>query len=841
MASLPPLLAMPTPALTTGAFWTVMSRPGSSLPDAACSTWVADWLPTPVASPVSTSAVPFDSLEAVQLLLATRPTAAWPQPATLLEVLPVAVLPPLLATPTPALTTGAFWTVMSSAEAVPAAAKVRATPPPTVQRASLAARQPKGVFSDIRCFSLGSLDGVARRRHGPNKTLQVFRRKLEHVLVSCYGRRTSRPALQEADPHGVRRLRPAVRAPSSSGRPTRNAEHKRIMRNVEIAKAADQNAFKYVWCPQHHFLDEYSPHARARGVPRPLLGHHRAGPPRLGDLQHHARRSTSRCASPRTSPSSTTSPTTASSSAPAGAARPPRCYGFDIADINETKAMWREAIAEIPKMWKDGHVLLRGQVLPGARARGVPQAPRPRPPRHVGGRRLAPAPSARPAELGLGAFCFTTGAPEPAHASSSRATRTRSASATPVGDYVNDNIMGVTNMLCMEDRKKAFEVAVQHGHELLHVARVPLARQHPEARRAARSGRTRSPSPRPRQVEQMAAEGFVVVGDPDDCARGVQRGSTWASTSSPSAPPPTRCPPRSSCSRWSCSAARSSRSSTRTRCTPPPATASGRVAASSGRMALPELHALAAEVSNWGRWGDDDELGTLNLIDDAAVAARRRGGAHRRCASRWPSASTPTARSWATSPGASTRCTRWSRSTQPTRATPPTPASATTPITIGLQAVHPLGRPRPRELRRAALQRLPGRRPSRPTAARRAAGIHKVTSVVSRAILLDVARAKGVDELDAAATRSPRPTSRRRWSWPACGPSRATSCSSAPGRCAYLKARDRAELHARRPARASPSARSAGCAATTSPPWPSTRSPWRCTRARTRPCCSRCT
>ncbi|MGK2949274.1 MAG: cyclase family protein [Acidimicrobiales bacterium] len=38
-------------------------------------------------------------------------------------------------------------------------------------------------------------------------------------------------------------------------------------------------------------------------------------------------------------------------------------------------------------------------------------------------------------------------------------------------------------------------------------------------------------------------------------------------------------------------------------------------------MALPpELQQLAAEVSNWGRWGDDDELGTLNLIDDAAVA-----------------------------------------------------------------------------------------------------------------------------------------------------------------------------------------------------------------------------
>jgi kynurenine formamidase len=35
-----------------------------------------------------------------------------------------------------------------------------------------------------------------------------------------------------------------------------------------------------------------------------------------------------------------------------------------------------------------------------------------------------------------------------------------------------------------------------------------------------------------------------------------------------------------------------------------------------------ELAELAAKVSNWGRWGDDDERGTLNLIDEAAT---RRG------------------------------------------------------------------------------------------------------------------------------------------------------------------------------------------------------------------------
>ena len=39
---------------------------------------------------------------------------------------------------------------------------------------------------------------------------------------------------------------------------------------------------------------------------------------------------------------------------------------------------------------------------------------------------------------------------------------------------------------------------------------------------------------------------------------------------------------------------------------------------------LDRVRAIAPEVSNWGRWGDDDERGTINLIDHAAV---RRGAA----------------------------------------------------------------------------------------------------------------------------------------------------------------------------------------------------------------------
>src|SRR3954471_11612678 len=104
-------------------------------------------------------------------------------------------------------------------------------------------------------------------------------------------------------------------------------------------------------------------------------------------------------------------------------------------------------------------------------------------------------------------------------------------------------------------------------------------------------------------------------------ARGRCRtGSTWASTSSRSARRRTRCRPMWSSARWSCSGVTSSLASISTPCTPPPATARQR----RGSLLPPEFTELAARVSNWGRWGDADEIGTLNLID---AAARQRGAA----------------------------------------------------------------------------------------------------------------------------------------------------------------------------------------------------------------------
>ena len=81
------------------------------------------------------------------------------------------------------------------------------------------------------------------------------------------------------------------------------------------------------------------------------------------------------------------------------------------------------------------------------------------------------------------------------------------------------------------------------------------------------------------------------------------------------------------------------------------------------------IAAAAKRCSNWGRWGADDVLGTLNFLDDAKRRAGRRAGPPRGELLAVPVASTPTARRRAGG-GAPTRCT-------PCSTPAPTPSAAT--------------------------------------------------------------------------------------------------------------------------------------------------------------------
>ena len=69
------------------------------------------------------------------------------------------------------------------------------------------------------------------------------------------------------------------------------------------------------------------------------------------------------------------------------------------------------------------------------------------------------------------------------------------------------------------------------------------------------------------------------------------------------------------------------------------------------------FHEISSEVRNWGRWGDDDRLGTLNLLTDEAVAhaaSTIRSGR----GSRWRSISRRTDPRSVRYPAGSTHCGR---------------------------------------------------------------------------------------------------------------------------------------------------------------------------------------
>jgi alkanesulfonate monooxygenase SsuD/methylene tetrahydromethanopterin reductase-like flavin-dependent oxidoreductase (luciferase family) len=126
-------------------------------------------------------------------------------------------------------------------------------------------------------------------------------------------------------------------------------------------------------------------------------------------------------------------------------------------------------------------------------------------------------------ELGLGAFCFSEGSAadiEPLV----RKYKDAAENATPVGDYANNNLMAVTNLVCMENRQEAFEVAagmrMNYYTSLMHhwLDNIPTPAGFPKWPEVL-------PEPSAEQVEKLANGGYIVVGDPDDCAKAIQR---WA-------------------------------------------------------------------------------------------------------------------------------------------------------------------------------------------------------------------------------------------------------------------------------------------------------------------------
>jgi alkanesulfonate monooxygenase SsuD/methylene tetrahydromethanopterin reductase-like flavin-dependent oxidoreductase (luciferase family) len=123
-------------------------------------------------------------------------------------------------------------------------------------------------------------------------------------------------------------------------------------------------------------------------------------------------------------------------------------------------------------------------------------------------------------QLGVGALCFSLGTPhdfEPLI----RAYKDAIRHAEPVGAWVNDNVACVTQLVCAEDRRRARRVAMEMGSSY-HTSLVFRYLDTFPRPAGIPPWPALLPEPSAEALEERIASGNRIVGDPEECARGVQ-------------------------------------------------------------------------------------------------------------------------------------------------------------------------------------------------------------------------------------------------------------------------------------------------------------------------------
>jgi alkanesulfonate monooxygenase SsuD/methylene tetrahydromethanopterin reductase-like flavin-dependent oxidoreductase (luciferase family) len=194
--------------------------------------------------------------------------------------------------------------------------------------------------------------------------------------------------------------------------------------------------------------------------------------------------------------------------------------GFGIPDGDTTRAMFDEALGQILRMWKETPYSYDGNYF-SMPSRNILPKPYtlPHPPLWIACG--SPSTFEKAARLGLGALCFSLGSPkdfEPLI----KIYKDNIKHAEPVGDYVNDNVACVSQMVCLEDGKRARQIALDMGsgyHTSLvfrYLDTFPRPAGVPEWPKLI-------PEPTPEQLEERIRSGNRIVGNPDECAEVVQK------------------------------------------------------------------------------------------------------------------------------------------------------------------------------------------------------------------------------------------------------------------------------------------------------------------------------
>ncbi|MCB5179690.1 LLM class flavin-dependent oxidoreductase [Streptomyces antimicrobicus] len=241
------------------------------------------------------------------------------------------------------------------------------------------------------------------------------------------------------------------------------AEHKALIEETEYVIQADKSGFKYAWASEHHFLEEYShlsanevflgylAHATERihlgsGIFNPLaqVNHPVKVAEKVAMLDHLSKGrfefGTGRGAGSH------------------------EILGFlpGITDMNHTKEIWEETIAEFPKMFlQEEYEGFQGKhwSLPPRKV-----FPKPYGKAHPAMWYAAGSPSsyAMAARKGLGVLGFSVQKVSDMEWVLEQY-KTAIQEAEPVGAFVNDNVMVTSTAIVAETHDKAVEIAVNAG------------------------------------------------------------------------------------------------------------------------------------------------------------------------------------------------------------------------------------------------------------------------------------------------------------------------------------------------------------------------------------------
>ncbi len=305
-----------------------------------------------------------------------------------------------------------------------------------------------------------------------------------------------------------------------------DAEHTAMMKEIEIAKAADASGWKYVWLSEHHFLPQYS-HMSDSAAQLGYLAavtnriHIGSGIFNLNPNVNHPARIAERVA---TLDHLSEGRFEFGTGRGAGSRE---VTGFDIATTAETKANWDEVIHELPKMWREHEYSHQGQAFtmphPESKFATRDVLPKPWKGSHPAMWVAAGNPPTyeKAARMGLGVLGFNAFALSEAQALVD-AYKNGIKNAEPVGDYVNDNVMICTAFSIDEDAAKARQKVIDSrvGFAQSLVFRYHDTFAHPEG---IPEWPALIPDPTPDDIEWRIKEGYLNVGDPDEIVEQMKR------------------------------------------------------------------------------------------------------------------------------------------------------------------------------------------------------------------------------------------------------------------------------------------------------------------------------